>query len=273
MRPQRADIAAPELPGHLRWLGVERAPRMSELCASGPVLVHFFDFAQLNSVRALPYVNDWHRRYGARGLTSLGIHAPRFSFTARRELLAPALDRLGVGHAVADDSRYAVWHDYGCRGWPSLFLWGQEGALRWAHFGEGEYAATEAAIVAELRTTDPAIELPEFEPLRASDAPAALVAPPSAEIFPGGSASEPWRAAEGAGALELNYEAGGAHASVDGEGELAILLDGEARPAVTVGAPGLYDLVRHPRHEHHTLELAVGPDVEVYSVSFSAGVP
>ena len=27
-------------------------------------LVHFFDFAQLNSVRTLPYVGEWARRYG-----------------------------------------------------------------------------------------------------------------------------------------------------------------------------------------------------------------
>ena len=32
---------------------------IAELTAAGPVLVHFFDFAQLNSVRALPYVIAW----------------------------------------------------------------------------------------------------------------------------------------------------------------------------------------------------------------------
>ena len=43
------------LPPRLRWLNVERTPVLAELTAAGPVLVHFFDFAQLNSVRALPY--------------------------------------------------------------------------------------------------------------------------------------------------------------------------------------------------------------------------
>ena len=36
--------------------------------AAGPALVHFFDFAQLNSVRTLPYVVEWARRYGPDGL-------------------------------------------------------------------------------------------------------------------------------------------------------------------------------------------------------------
>lgn len=274
VRPERANIAAPELPGRLPWLGVERRPRMAELTAAGPVLVHFFDFAQLNSVRALPYAIAWDERYGDEGLTTLGIHSPRFSFTAERGALATALERLGVRHPVAVDTRYAVWHDYGCKGWPSLFLWGQGGALRWFHFGEGEYAATEEAIQAELRELDAHAKLPApLAPLRASDAPGALVAPPSEELLPGGSPSEPWRPSVGERTLRVTYEAGGAHASVAGEGQLEVELDGGARDAIEVAAPGLYDLAEHPRHQRHELRLGASTGVEIYSVSFSAGLP
>ncbi len=245
---------------------------MAELTAAGPVLVHFLDFAQLNSVRALPYAIAWDERYRDAGLATLGVHSPRFGFTSGRDTLAPALERLGIRHPVADDARYDVWHDYGCKGWPSLFLWGQGGALRWFHFGEGEYSATEAAIVDELRATDPRFSPPpSLEPLRPSDAPDALVAPPSEEVFPGGSPTEPWRPTAGA-PLELRYEAGGAHASIDGEGELRFSLDG-VQQTVTVAGPGLYDLAVHPRHESHALTLAPGTGVDVYSVSFSPGVP
>jgi hypothetical protein len=274
MRPQRDDIAAPELPGSLRWHGTDRPPRMSELTTAGPVLVHFLDFAQLNCVRALPYVVEWDRRYRDAGLTTLGIHSPRFSFTARRESLGPALGRLGIRHPVADDSRYGVWHDYGCRGWPSLFLWGRGGALRWFHFGEGEYRASEEAILAELREHDPLSRLPPpLEPLRASDAPEALVAPPTGEVFPGGSARDPWRPSEHGAPLELAYEAGGVYASMDGEGELRISIDGDSERVIAVEAPGLYELAVHPRHERHALRLAPSQGVDLYSVSFSAGLP
>ncbi len=271
MRPERANIAAPELPGRLRWLGAERVPRMAELAAAGPVLVHFFDFAQLNSVRALPYAIEWDARYRDAGLTTLGIHSPRFRFTAERAALAPALERLGVRHPVADDSSYTVWHDYGCKGWPSLFLWGRGGALSWFHFGEGEYAATEAAIQDELRELDALAELPPpLEPLRPSDAPGALVAPPTDEVFPGGSPTEPWRPGDDGEALRLDYAAGGAHASVAGAGELRVVLDGGAEEVIEVGAPGLVDLVEHPAHERHELRLRAGPGIEVYAISFSA---
>lgn len=258
----------------MRWLGTERVPKMAELTAAGPVLVHFFDYAQLNSIRALPYVVAWHERYSPQGLATLGVHTPRFAFTAERAGLEPALGRLGVEHPVADDSRYGIWHDYGCRGWPSLFLWGQGGALRWYHFGEGEYAATEAAIAELVAELDPAFVAPEpLAPLRPSDAADALVAPPSEELFPGGSATEPWRATPGDDEVAVSYEAGGAHASVAGRGELRVAIDGEEPATIEVGAPGLYDLAVHERHDAHELRLGADPGIELYSLSFSAAQP
>jgi hypothetical protein len=272
VRPERTNIAAPELPGRLRWVGTDRAPRMAELTAAGPVLVQFFDAAQLNSIRALPYVIAWDERYRDAGLTTLGIHSPRFAFTARREALAPALERLGVHHPVADDARYAVWHDYGSKGWPSLFLWAQGGALSWFHFGEGEYAETEAAITEELRAIDRDFEPPPaLEPLRPTDRPGALVVPPTEELFPGGSPTEPWRPDPGE-ELELEYEAGGAYASLDGSGTLRVAIDAEER-TIEIAAPGLHALAVHPRHEGHALRLTVGEGLELYSVSFAAGMP
>ena len=82
---------------------------MAATTAGGPVLVNFFDFAQLNSVRALPYVVAWAERYGPHGLATLGVHSPRFRFTGERDALAPALNRLGVNHPVADDSGYVIY--------------------------------------------------------------------------------------------------------------------------------------------------------------------
>lgn len=272
MRPELDNIAAPPLPPRLRWLNADRPPQLAELTAAGPVLVHFFDFAQLNSVRAVPYAIAWDRRYRAAGLATLGAHSPRFRFTADRDALAAALATLGVAHPVADDSAYALWHDYGCEGWPSLFLWGQGGALRWFAFGEGDYTGTEAAIVEELAAIDPSYEAPPpLEPLRPSDAPGALVVPPTDEVFPGGSATDPWRPEDGG--FELTYEAGGAHASVAGAGALRVALDGGPERTISIAAPGLYDLAEHDRHERHELRVEAAGGLELYSLSFSAGVP
>jgi hypothetical protein len=246
---------------------------MAELVAAGPVLAHFFDFAQLNSVRTLPYAREWHERYAPLGLTVLGIHSPRFPFTAPHRALAFAIGRLEIPYPVAQDSSYAIWHDYGVKGWPSLFLWGGPGTLRYFHFGEGEYRATEEAIQEELRERDATVELPALgEPLRPSDAPGALVAPPSEEVFPGGSPKDPWKAGADATELEVAYAAGGAFAAIDGTGELRVAIEGEQK-ALDIPGPGLYELASHPRHEEHRVTLSPDPGLKIYAVSFAAGLP
>jgi len=269
VRPPRADIAVLPFPAGVAWVG-GTPPAVERICARGPLLVHFIDFAQLNSVRTLPYLVAWHERYAAHGLTVLGVNSPRWPFTRKPEALALGLGRLGVGFPVAADGDHAIWHAYGCDRWPSLFLWGRGGALAWYHFGEGEYRATEEAIQAELAASG---SLPEpLAPLRASDAPGALVAPPSEEVFPGGSLERPWTPEASPAPLELAYEAGGAHATVDGEGSLEVSLDGGEPRTIAVGAPGLYDLAAHPRHERHRIALRPSAGMRVWSVSFSPGV-
>jgi hypothetical protein len=273
VRPEVMDIAVPPFPPGLRWLGGDPPP-VERICARGPLLVHFIDAAHLSSVRTLPYLAAWAERYSSHGLTVLGVDSPRFPFTGDEAKLASALRRLEVAFPVALDRDYLAWHDYGCEGWPSLFLWGKGGALRWFHFGEGEYAATEEAIQEELLAVSPTLDLPEpVQPLRAIDAPGALVARPTEELLPGGSISEPWRATGAEDTLDFEYEAGGAWASVDGRGEVGVSLDGVPPQTVSVDAPGAYELSAHERHERHTISLTAAGDVSIYAVTFAAGLP
>lgn len=273
MRPARDSIAAPDLPEGIEWVG-EPPASMPALTSGGPALVHFIDFTQLNSVRTLPYLLAWRRRYRDAGLSVIGVQAPRFGFGADRGVVGKGLERLGVDFPVAIDAERELWHAYGCKGWPSLFLWGLGGALRWFHFGEGEYLGTEEAIQAELREIEALRKLPApLAPLRATDAPGARVIAPTPEVFPGGGWERPWRAGEEGEELELAYQAGGAHATIEGEGELGVALDGEARSPIEIHDPALYTLSEHPRHEAHTITMRPSAGLRIWSVSFAAGVP
>jgi hypothetical protein len=248
---------------------------MPALTAAGPAIVHFFDFAQLNSVRTIPYLNEWARRYREAGLRVIGVQSPRFPFGVDAGAVGAGLASLGVEFPVAIDAQRDLWAAYGCEGWPSLFLWSLGGALAWAHFGEGEYAATEEAIQEELREVDALRELPPpLPPLRPTDAPGATVIAPSPEVFPGGSWERPWIASEEDDALALDYQAGAAFATLEGEGEIALEIDGEWRDPLAVGPlPGLVPLAEHPAHEAHSLLLRPTPGLRVWSISFAAGVP
>lgn len=245
---------------------------MERLTAAGPVLVHFFDFGQLNAVRTLPYLAAWHERYAEAGLAVLGVHTPRYPFSEDFAAVRAAVERLGIPYPVIGDERRAIWADYGCQGWPSLFLWSKGGVLRWFQLGEGEYAATEEAIQDELELDLLDGRPRPLDPLRPGDAPAAVVRAPSPELLPGGSEAEPWRASAGQPRLEVPYAAGAAFATLDGSGVLAVTLDGEPLAEIEVDHPGLYRLTPEGPHGEHRLELAPGPGVLVYSVSFAAGV-
>ena len=273
MRPDRDNIAAPDLPEGLEWVG-ERPESMPALTAGGPALVHFIDFSQLNSVRTLPYLAEWDRRYRDAGLSTIGVQAHRFPFGADPGAVAAGLERLGVGFPVAIDAERELWHAYGCRGWPSLFLWSLGGALAWFHFGEGEYLGTEEATQAELREIDALRELPApMEPLRATDGPGARVLAPTPEVFPGGSWERPWTAGEDGEELAVEYEAGGAYATVEGKGAIEVELDGARGAPIEIDDPALYPLAEHERHETHAVVLRPTPGMRIWSIGFAAGVP
>jgi hypothetical protein len=47
---------------------------------------------------------------------------------------------------VAQDNHYATWNAYRNRYWPAVYLIDKKGRVVYTHFGEGDYAQTEAAI-------------------------------------------------------------------------------------------------------------------------------
>jgi hypothetical protein len=262
---------------------------MAQLCAKGPVLVHFFDFTQLNSVRTLPYLQEWYRRYEPLGLRVIGVQAPRYPSGADPEAVSRGIGRLGITFPVLIDDSRSLWASYGCEGWPSLFLWGRGARLKWFHFGEGDYQSTEEAIQSALAgppdrcasdeeglaqdaakaASEPKPEMPApMEPIRPSDAEGALVVPPGAEFMPAGE--RPWTVAEDGDFIEIQYEGGGIHATAEGSGELSLVLDGELAETVEVAGPGLYTLAEHEVHGTHRIELTLKGAPEIYSFSFSA---
>jgi hypothetical protein len=274
MRPGRDNIASPDLPTGLDWTGVE-PESMPSLTAGGPALVHFFDYAQLNSVRTLPYVSEWARRYREAVLSVIGVQSPRFPFGADPEAVGAGLAALGVEFPVAIDAERELWASYGCEGWPSLFLWSLGGALAWAHFGEGDYLGTELAIQEELREQDALRALPEpMAPLRPTDAPGARVMAPTPEHFTSESWERAWTAGEDGELLALDYQAGGAFVTVEGEGTIEAEIDGRWGEPIAVGPhPALVPIAEHPYHEAHSLVLRPSPGLRVWSVSFAAGLP
>jgi AhpC/TSA family len=166
----------------MEWLNVAFL-RMDRQMGRHAVLVEFWDFARINSLRTLPYLKAWHERYREAGLRIIGVHSPGYSFGRDREPVERAVERLEIEYAVLLDPRFEVWRLYGNRGWPGRYLIDRAGLLRFMHYGEGEYEQTELAIQECLRELEPGLELPKpLEPLRPEDGPGALLEPQTADI-------------------------------------------------------------------------------------------
>jgi thiol-disulfide isomerase/thioredoxin len=143
----------PALPveGHLAsftaatgWLNA--TPLSPEALRGRIVLVNFWTYTCVNWLRTLPYVRAWAARYADAGLTVVGVHTPEFSFEHDIDNVIAAAHRLDVRYPIALDNYYGVWDAFANHFWPAVYLADGDGRIRYHHFGEGEYAATEMVI-------------------------------------------------------------------------------------------------------------------------------
>ncbi len=273
VRPPRDDIAAPPFPPGLEWLG-GREPKLDKLVTVGPLLVHFFDFAQLNSVRALDYVREWRRPLPRRTgwPCSASTRRARRSRARRRRPSRPRCRGSASTGRSRSTRTSASSATTAATGWPSLFLWGKGGALRWYHLGEGEYAATEEAIREQLGDRSNG---GLARPARAASAPATSRAPRSSprrpSSSPGGS-----RTSRGRGrrrARGPDYEAAGGFAAAAAAERWRSASTAVRPPRSAVDGPGLYELAAGERHGEHRLDLRAPAGVEIHSIQFAPGPP
>ena len=115
------------------------------------VLVDFWTYSCINSLRNLPYVKAWAAKYKNAGLVVIGVHTPEFSFEQEPANVASALRAYGVAYPVATDSGYAIWRAFDNEYWPADYFIDGNGRIRHHHFGEGEYAESERVIVELLK--------------------------------------------------------------------------------------------------------------------------
>ena len=268
MKPE-TEIAAPDFPPDTRWVNA-RFVRLGTLLGRHAPLVWFWDLASLNSLRALPYVLEWHRRYEDAGLSIIGVHSPQFDFGHETANVEAAAARLGIRFPVAVDSDFEIWRLYGNEVWPAIYLWDRRGVLRHYHFGEGLYGDTEAAIGEVLREIDDEVALPApMAPLRATDAPGALVKPPTPHTYVNSDRS-PRPVAPGE-SLRVRYAGAGAAAVLDGRGPVDVWLDGERVRTIELDGPRLYELTDTGAHEEHELALVFEDASSAYAFSFVPG--
>jgi thiol-disulfide isomerase/thioredoxin len=158
---------APNFAGIDGWLNT---PPLTMAGLRGKVvLIDFWTFSCVNCVRTIPHLKVLYDDYKDDGLVIVGVHSPEFDFEKVPANVAAAVTRLGVTWPVAIDSQMATWSAYHNQYWPAEYLIDQQGRVAYMHFGEGDYAATDAAVASLLKVTT--APLPSFTPLPANTTP------------------------------------------------------------------------------------------------------
>jgi thiol-disulfide isomerase/thioredoxin len=183
-RREELKIPAPALPQGLKWLN--SPPLTMEQLRGKVVLIDFWEYTCVNCIRTFPYLKSWHDKYREKGLVIIGVHTPEFQFAKKEANVAGAAKEFGLAYPLIVDSDHMVWNTYGNRFWPAKYLIDAEGFVRYYHFGEGAYGATEQKIQELLKKANPRVELPAIgEPVRGTDKPGAVCYPVTPELYLG----------------------------------------------------------------------------------------
>jgi len=142
---------APDFTGNQRWFNTGGRALTLRALRGKVVLVDFWTYTCINCIRTLPALKAWDERYRSRGLTIVGVHTPEFEFEHEAGNVHAAIRQNGLRYAVAQDNAYSTWTAWGNQYWPAKYLIDTRGRVRYAHFGEGAYGETDAAIRSLLR--------------------------------------------------------------------------------------------------------------------------
>jgi len=115
------------------------------------VLVNFWTYSCINSLRPLPYVKAWAAKYGEAGLVVIGVHAPEFGFEHDHANVASAVSDQRLSYPIVVDNDHRIWEAFGNNAWPAFYLVDGNGRVRYRYFGEGHYTAIERHLQQLLR--------------------------------------------------------------------------------------------------------------------------
>jgi thiol-disulfide isomerase/thioredoxin len=133
-----------KLLGAQQWLNTP--PLHAEDIRGKVVLVNFWTFSCINSLRMLPYTRAWAEKYKDRGLVVIGVQTPEFAFEKDVANVGKALVSLSVGYPVAIDNDFGIWRAFNNQAWPALYFVGADGRVRHHVLGEGGYDQSERLI-------------------------------------------------------------------------------------------------------------------------------
>ena len=120
--------------------------KLQDLVGKNVIVLSFQNYSSINSVRALPYLNNWHQKYRNSGLSVITVHTPRFAFDRTKDFVDKMAFTHRVIHPIVLDSQFANAKAWESREWPTTFLVDIHGKVVSVFRGEGSYDTIDARI-------------------------------------------------------------------------------------------------------------------------------
>jgi thiol-disulfide isomerase/thioredoxin len=142
-------IKAPEfaqISGYINTPNNNNSPITLSSLKGKVVLLYIWTYTCINSIRPMPYIDDWNQKYSNKGLVVVGVHSPEFQFEKNYANVKDAVQRFGIRYPVILDSDHGTWNAYGNNYWPRFYLIDTQGYIRYDHIGEGSYDQIEKSI-------------------------------------------------------------------------------------------------------------------------------
>ena len=102
--PVEGDL--PSFGGATTWLNSQ--PLTGHSLRGSVVLVNFWTFSCINSIRVLPYLRAWEAKYKNQGLVVIGVQAPEFEFEKSAENVRWAVKDRMIEYPIAIDNDLAI---------------------------------------------------------------------------------------------------------------------------------------------------------------------
>src|SRR6202035_3939545 len=100
----------PDFDGAVAWLN--SAPLSSKSLRGKVVLVNFWTYSCINSLRELPYMKAWAAKYKDAGLVVIGVHAPAFGFEKDAANVKNAVLGLKAPYPMPIDCNHSIWRAF-----------------------------------------------------------------------------------------------------------------------------------------------------------------
>jgi thiol-disulfide isomerase/thioredoxin len=137
-----------------QWLN---SPPLDTQAVQGKVVVVcFWTYSCINSLRVLPYLRAWQARYGDR-LVVVGVHTPEFQFETDLANVRQAVTDLDVTFPVVLDSDRRIWRAFRNNAWPAFYFIGADGLVQGHVDGEERYDQSERLIQKLLAQAGPEV--------------------------------------------------------------------------------------------------------------------